>query len=92
MLAIACGYEDADDLDDLRIDPGFKLVCGHLPDTGDDLCSQPTTSRWENAPKCRLHRGMVSMATTPSGRSPHCRLPEPPNQTATVVLRRFRHR
>src|SRR5437764_7798989 len=31
MLAIACGYED-----------GFKLACGRLPDTGDDLCSQPT--------------------------------------------------
>ena len=23
MLAIACGYEDADDLDHLRTDPGF---------------------------------------------------------------------
>jgi hypothetical protein len=53
MLAIACGYEDADDLDDLRIDPGFKLACGRLPDTGDDLCSQPTMSRWENAPTLR---------------------------------------
>ncbi len=28
MLAIACGYEDADDLDHLRGDPGFKLACG----------------------------------------------------------------
>lgn len=44
MLAIACGYEDADDLDHLRTDPGFKLACGRLPDTGDDLCSQPTMS------------------------------------------------
>ena len=26
MLAIACGYEDADDLDHLRGDPGFKLL------------------------------------------------------------------
>ena len=41
MLAIACGYEDADDLDDLRTDPGFKLACGRLPDSGEDLCSQP---------------------------------------------------
>ena len=24
MLAIACGYEDADDLDHLRTDPGFQ--------------------------------------------------------------------
>ena len=52
MLAIACGYEDADDLDHLRCDPGFKLACGRLPDSGTDLCSQPTVSRWENAPPC----------------------------------------
>jgi Transposase DDE domain group 1 len=53
MLAIACGYEDADDLDYLRTDPGFKLACGRLPDSGGDLCSQPTMSRWENAPNLR---------------------------------------
>jgi hypothetical protein len=53
ILAIACGYEDADDLDHLRTDPGFKLACGRLPDSGDDLCSQPTVSRWENAPTLR---------------------------------------
>jgi Transposase DDE domain group 1 len=53
MLAIACGYEDADDLDYLRTDPGFKLACGRLPDSGTDLCSQPTVSRWENAPALR---------------------------------------
>jgi hypothetical protein len=50
MLAIACGYEDGNDLDHLRSDPGFKLACGRLPDSGIDLCSQPTISRWENAP------------------------------------------
>ena len=53
ILAIACGYEDGDDLDFLRTDPGFKVACGRLPDTGDDLCSQPTVSRWENAPTLR---------------------------------------
>ena len=53
ILAIACGYEDADDLDRLRFDPAFKLACGRLPDTGHDLCSQPTMSRWENAPTLR---------------------------------------
>src|SRR5665213_1127033 len=53
MLAIACGYEDGDDLDRLRSDPGFKLACGRLPDSGGDLCSQPTLSRWENAPGLR---------------------------------------
>src|ERR1019366_4260808 len=49
MFAICCGYEDADDLDHLRSDPAFKLACGRLPDTGRDLCSQPTLSRLENA-------------------------------------------
>jgi len=53
VLAIACGYEDGDDLDHLRTDPGFKLACGRLPDSGNDLCSQPTVSRLENAPSLR---------------------------------------
>ena len=65
MFAIACGYEDADDLDRLRFDPAFKLACGRLPDTGVDLCSQPTISRWENAPALRdlirLMRVMVDL-------------------------------
>src|ERR1700730_10228125 len=37
----------------LRFDPAFKLACGRLPDSGRDLCSQPTVSRWENAPALR---------------------------------------
>src|SRR6266487_3728051 len=53
MFAIACGYEDSDDLDHLRADPAFKLACGRLPDTDRDLCSQPTLSRLENAPRLR---------------------------------------
>src|SRR6201994_5025843 len=53
ILAIACGYEDAADLDHLRRDPALKLACGHLPDSGRDLCSQPTMSRCENAPSLR---------------------------------------
>ncbi|QNT70224.1 IS1380 family transposase [Defluviicoccus vanus] len=53
IFAIACGWEDADDLDSLRFDPAFKLACGRLPDSGRDLCSQPTVSRWENAPDLR---------------------------------------
>jgi hypothetical protein len=48
IFAIACGYEDANDLDRLRTDPAFKLACGKLPDSGPDLCSQPTCSRTEN--------------------------------------------
>jgi hypothetical protein len=50
VMAIACGYEDGNDLDRLRGDPAFKLACGRLPVSGVDLCSQPTVSRWENAP------------------------------------------
>jgi hypothetical protein len=53
ILAIACGYEDADDLDTLRHDPGFKLALGKLPDGPIGLASQPTMSRWENAPTTR---------------------------------------
>ncbi len=53
IFAIACGYEDADDLDRLRFDPAFKLACDRLPDSDRNLCSQPTVSRWENAPDLR---------------------------------------
>jgi hypothetical protein len=42
-----CGYEDADDLDDLRSDPAFKLVAERLarciPDRRDRRAS-PTRS------------------------------------------------
>jgi len=65
IFAIACGYPDADDLDDLRTDPAFKLACGRLPESGDDLASQPTMSRWENAPDLRtlirLQHAMVEL-------------------------------
>lgn len=40
-------------LDRLRFDPVLKLDRGRPPDTGRDLCSQPTISRWENAPSLR---------------------------------------
>ena len=50
MFAIACSYEDCDDIDVLRFDPAFKMACGRLAETGDDLMSQPTLSRLENAP------------------------------------------
>src|ERR1700712_4917443 len=53
MLAISCGYEDADDLDILRHDPGFKLALGKLPGDRFGLASQPTMSRWERAPTTR---------------------------------------
>jgi hypothetical protein len=75
MLAIACGYADGDDLDHLRTDPGFKLACGRLPDSGADLCSQPTVSRWENAPDLRevirLTYAMVDLYCASYPRPPH---------------------
>lgn len=50
VYQIACGYEDQDDCDALRTDPLLKLVLGRLPETEPDLASQPTISRFENAP------------------------------------------
>ena len=50
MLAIACGYEDADDCDSLRHDPLFKTAVSRAPESGRPLCSQPTMSRLENTP------------------------------------------
>ena len=48
--AIACGHEDAIDLDRLRHDPLMKLTVGRCPDSGAPLASQSTISRLENAP------------------------------------------
>jgi hypothetical protein len=48
VYQIACGYEDANDCNDLRRDPGIKAACGRLPISGKDLASQPTMSRLEN--------------------------------------------
>ena len=48
MLAIAAGYEDADDCDGLRDEPVFKMAVGRAPQSGDPLCSQPTMTRLEN--------------------------------------------
>ncbi len=58
VFQIACGYEDQDDADPLRRDPLLKLLCGRLPaeaEAEDDLASQPTFSRLENAVEDRHH-------------------------------------
>jgi hypothetical protein len=60
VLAIGSGYEDADDLDTLCDDPVFRLALGKLPETGAGLASQPTMSRWENAPTTRELARMMS--------------------------------
>jgi hypothetical protein len=49
VYQIACGYEDQNDSNFLRSDPLLKLVCGVLPESGEDLASQPTICRMENA-------------------------------------------
>ena len=48
MMAIAAGYEDADDLDALRHDPALLIACERTPESGHDIPSQPTISRLEN--------------------------------------------
>ena len=49
VLAIAAGYEDANDLDALRYDPAFMMALGKAPGEVIGLAGQPTCSRWENA-------------------------------------------
>jgi hypothetical protein len=57
VFQIACGYEDGNDCNDLRTDPGFKAACDRLPISGQALASQPTMSRFENGVRRReLHR------------------------------------
>jgi hypothetical protein len=48
VMAIACGYEDCDDLDVLRDDPALKMACERAPEAALGLASQPTLSRLEN--------------------------------------------
>lgn len=67
MLTIACGYEDACDLDTLRHDPGFKLALGKLPDGSVGLASPPTISRWENAPTTRELVRLMGVRGTSAG-------------------------
>ncbi len=61
-LLIAAGYPDGNDCNALKSDPVFKMAIGRLPDSGQDLCSQPTISRLENLPgPTALKRMMVTM-------------------------------
>jgi Transposase DDE domain group 1 len=59
---IAAGYPDGNDCDALKSDPAFKMAVGRLPESGADLCSQPTISRLENLPGATaLKRMMAAM-------------------------------
>lgn len=50
VFQIGAGYEDGNDSNDLRNDSIMKISCEKLPVTGPALASQPTMSRFENAP------------------------------------------
>jgi len=61
-LLIAAGDPDGNDCDALKADPAFKMAVGRLPESGADLCSQPTISRLENLPgPTALKRMMAAM-------------------------------
>ena len=51
VFAIACGYTDCNDAARLASDPIQKMLAGRDPIKGPDLASQPTLSRFENAPR-----------------------------------------
>src|SRR6202790_4640874 len=51
LYQIIAGYEDANDADRLRHDPAFQILADQP--LGEPLGSQPTLSRWENAPSPR---------------------------------------
>ena len=62
VLLIAAGYPDANDCDALGADPAFKMALGRPPESGPDLCSQPTMCRLENLPSATaLKRMMAAM-------------------------------
>jgi hypothetical protein len=73
IYGILAGYADQNDHDVLRYDPVFKLLAGRSPDD-EQLASQPTLSRFENAvdvPSLRrlqdvfLDQFIASLATPP---------------------------
>ena len=49
VFGICCGYEDCNDAARLRADPVQRCLLDRDPCDGNDLASQPTLSRFENA-------------------------------------------
>jgi hypothetical protein len=86
MLAIAAGYEDANDCATLRHDPAFKMAVGRLPESGQPLCSQPTMSRLENAPS------RIELARLMAARSVLCELSAAADLDRAGHRRHLRHR
>src|SRR5207253_5935810 len=81
-LLIAAGYPDGTDCDALKSDPAFKMAVGRLPESGADLCSQPTISRLENLPgpgRAQTHDGgdgriVLRQHRDPTSKAENCRL------------------
>ena len=62
VYQITCGYEDANDSNSLRNDPSMKMSLGRLPQSGLELASQPTISRFENKiSRTELYRMAVAI-------------------------------
>jgi hypothetical protein len=65
VFQIVSGYEDANDSNELRKDPILKIACDRPLSAENDLASQPTICRFENAPKrttlYRIARALVDM-------------------------------
>ena len=76
VSAIACGYEDANDLDRLRHDPLMKLAVGRCPQSGAALASQSAAV----APPAAL----ASVTPLPPRRPPN-----PENSSGVRILRRL---
>ncbi|MGH8701012.1 MAG: IS1380 family transposase, partial [Burkholderiales bacterium] len=68
LFGIACGYADANDASRLAQDPIHKLLVERDPIAGAALASQPTLSRFENAPRrADLYRMAEALADTVIG-------------------------
>jgi Transposase DDE domain group 1 len=59
IFAIACGYEDADDLDRLRFDPALKLACGRLPDSGEMTDARTPSKKLPIARDAHIHAELI---------------------------------
>jgi hypothetical protein len=59
IFQIALGYEDCNDADILRWDPLLNTTCDRCPGNRGGLSSQPTLSRYENAPTGRELRRLL---------------------------------
>jgi hypothetical protein len=65
LFGIACGYEDCNDTVRLGADPVHQLLAGRPVNPNVLMASQPTLSRFENAPaRCELSALLYALAET----------------------------